>query len=199
MFADGQTNIFVYFFMLVCLITTEKPSIELVETPLLVGNVEDYAELNRNYSTLFVLRVLSKARPSLQTSNSAPFCEVFLAIRGTSCSIIIMIKVYKIDEKNVQRNSKIMMKTIASSTAIVLKDARKRRFIEGYSCLTPFSLSIPWAIIKLSPKNMWLYDACNGLCQGLRSRWELTKLDRLFDILLLPRFYENKEPLFRLS
>lgn len=44
-----------------------------------------------------------------------------------------------------------MMKIIASSTAIVLNDAKKRRFVEGYSCLTPFSLSIPRAIMKLNP------------------------------------------------
>lgn len=102
MFTNGQTYIFTDLFILVCFITTKKPTIKLIETSLLMGNVEDDAELYQNYSTFFVLRVLSKAKPSLQTSNSAPSCELFLVIRGTSCSIIIMMKVYKINETDIQ-------------------------------------------------------------------------------------------------
>lgn len=45
MFADSQTNILAYFLMLICLITAKKPSIELIETPLLMSDVEDDAKL----------------------------------------------------------------------------------------------------------------------------------------------------------
>ena len=66
MLADGETNFFIHFLLVLLRIVAEQPSIEVVQALTFMCDVEDDAKLDRDGNTFLVRRVRRRVRPYLQ-------------------------------------------------------------------------------------------------------------------------------------
>lgn len=131
---DGQTSICPLFYRLI--LYPQKIVIEWWDIRPIMRDIEDNSQLTISaFFTFLVLRVLSKASPSLQISYCTVPCNCFLRISPTS-----YIYYYNTNTDHRKRKYHTIYSTMISN--IQDPEARKRRLTVGYGAFRLLRLSM---------------------------------------------------------